>query len=62
MTEKIQWEAIKWPENMAPSRSPIHFTNELVVAVSRLDHHTHAGRMPPLDRRDDARSALDRIG
>jgi uncharacterized protein YndB with AHSA1/START domain len=34
MTEKIQWEAIKWPENMAPSRSPIHFTNELEVAAS----------------------------
>jgi uncharacterized protein YndB with AHSA1/START domain len=34
MTEKIQWEAIKWPENMAPSRSPIHFTNELVVAAA----------------------------
>jgi hypothetical protein len=23
------FEAIKWPEEMAPSRSPIHFTNEL---------------------------------
>jgi uncharacterized protein YndB with AHSA1/START domain len=34
MTDKIQWEAIKWPEDMAPSRSPIHFTNELEVAVS----------------------------
>ncbi len=27
-------EAIKWPEAMKPSRSPIHFTNELEVAVS----------------------------
>jgi uncharacterized protein YndB with AHSA1/START domain len=34
MTDKIQWEAIKWPEDMAPSRSPIHFTNELEVAAS----------------------------
>ena len=34
MTNKIQWEAIKWPEDMAPSRSPIHFTNELEVAAS----------------------------
>lgn len=28
------YEAIKWPEDMTPSRSPIHFTNELVVAAS----------------------------
>ena len=28
------FEAIKWPEEMAPSRSPIHFTNELEVAAS----------------------------
>jgi hypothetical protein len=28
------FEAIKWPENMAPSRSPIHLTNELEVAAS----------------------------
>ena len=28
------FEAVKWPEEMAPSRSPIHFTNELEVAVS----------------------------
>jgi hypothetical protein len=34
MTDKIQWEAIKWPEDVAPSRSPIHFTNELEVAAS----------------------------
>jgi uncharacterized protein YndB with AHSA1/START domain len=34
MTDNIQWEAIKWPEDMAPSRSPIHFTNELEVAAS----------------------------
>jgi uncharacterized protein YndB with AHSA1/START domain len=34
MAEKIQWEAIKWPEDMAPSRCPIHFTNELEVAAS----------------------------
>ena len=34
MTEKIQWEAVKWPEDMAPSRCPIHFTNELEVAAS----------------------------
>ena len=27
------YEAIKWPEDMTPSRSPIHFTNELEVAV-----------------------------
>jgi uncharacterized protein YndB with AHSA1/START domain len=27
------YEAIKWPEDMAPSRSPIHFTNELEVAA-----------------------------
>jgi hypothetical protein len=34
MTDKIQWEAIEWPEDMVPSRSPIHFTNELEVAAS----------------------------
>ena len=34
MTERIQWEAIRWPEDMAPSRCPIHFTNELEVAAS----------------------------
>jgi uncharacterized protein YndB with AHSA1/START domain len=34
MTEEIQWEAIKWPEDMAPSRCPIHFTNERAVAAS----------------------------
>ena len=28
------FETIKWPEEMAPSRSPIHFTNELKVAAS----------------------------
>jgi uncharacterized protein YndB with AHSA1/START domain len=28
------YEIIKWPEDMAPSRSPIHFTNELEVAAS----------------------------
>ncbi|WP_244146086.1 SRPBCC domain-containing protein [Paraburkholderia caledonica] len=28
------FEAIHWPADMAPSRSPIHFTNELEVAVS----------------------------
>ncbi|APO66750.1 polyketide cyclase/dehydrase START-like domain-containing protein [Rhizobium gallicum] len=28
------FEAIHWPADMTPSRSPIHFTNELEVAVS----------------------------
>jgi uncharacterized protein YndB with AHSA1/START domain len=28
------FEAIKWPEEIAPSRSPIHFTNELEAAAS----------------------------
>lgn len=28
------FKAIKWPEEMAPSRSPIHFTNELEVVAS----------------------------
>ncbi|QKK18834.1 SRPBCC domain-containing protein [Rhizobium indicum] len=28
------FEAIHWPADMAPSRSPIHFTNELEVAAS----------------------------
>jgi hypothetical protein len=32
--EAGMFEAIKWPEEMAPSRSPIHFTNELEVAAS----------------------------
>ena len=27
------FEAINWPADMVPSRSPIHFTNELEVAV-----------------------------
>ena len=27
------FEVINWPADMAPSRSPIHFTNELEVAV-----------------------------
>ncbi|HUA22803.1 MAG TPA: SRPBCC domain-containing protein [Steroidobacteraceae bacterium] len=29
----MMYEAIKWPEDMAPSRSPIHFTNELEVSA-----------------------------
>ena len=28
------FEAINWPDAMKPSRSPIHFTNELEVAAS----------------------------
>ncbi|GAA3358364.1 SRPBCC domain-containing protein [Streptomyces antimycoticus] len=28
------FEAINWPETMVPSRSPIHFTNELEVEAS----------------------------
>lgn len=28
------FEAIRWPEAMTPSRSPIHFTNELEVEAS----------------------------
>ena len=28
------FETIKWPEDMKPSRSPIHFTNELTVDAS----------------------------
>ncbi|MFI7347327.1 SRPBCC domain-containing protein [Streptomyces sp. NPDC049936] len=28
------FEAINWPADMTPSRSPIHFTNELEVAAS----------------------------
>ncbi|MEW9624703.1 SRPBCC domain-containing protein [Rhodanobacter geophilus] len=28
------YEIIKWPKDMVPSRSPIHFTNELEVAAS----------------------------
>lgn len=28
------YETIRWPEAMKPSRSPIHFTNELKVAAS----------------------------
>jgi uncharacterized protein YndB with AHSA1/START domain len=28
------FEVIRWPADMTPSRSPIHFTNELEVAVS----------------------------
>ncbi len=28
------YETIKWPEDMVPSRAPIHFTNELEVAAS----------------------------
>jgi uncharacterized protein YndB with AHSA1/START domain len=28
------FEAINWPADMKPSRSPIHFTNELDVAVA----------------------------
>jgi uncharacterized protein YndB with AHSA1/START domain len=34
MFEASKFEAINWPEEMAPSRSPIHFTNELKVAAS----------------------------
>ena len=34
VAETIQWEAIEWPEDMAPSHCPIHFTNELEVAAS----------------------------
>ena len=32
--KNIMFEAIHWPADMVPSRSPIHFTNELEVAVS----------------------------
>jgi hypothetical protein len=28
------FEAIKWPADMVPSRSPIHFTSELEVEIS----------------------------
>ena len=28
------FEAIRWPEDMAPSRSPIHFPNELEVGAA----------------------------
>jgi hypothetical protein len=34
MSVKINWEAINWPADMAPSRCPIHFTNELEVKAS----------------------------
>lgn len=35
MIPKLEpFEAIRWPEDMKPSRCPIHFTNELEVAVS----------------------------
>lgn len=34
------YEAIKWPEDMTPSRFPIHFTNEEgIQSLPRLDHH-----------------------
>ena len=32
--ESNMFEAIHWPEEMAPSRSPLHFTNEIEVAAS----------------------------
>ncbi|MGI4865173.1 MAG: SRPBCC domain-containing protein [Janthinobacterium lividum] len=32
--EVAPFEAIKWPTGMAPSQSPIHFTNERAVAAS----------------------------
>ena len=28
------FEAVRWPDDIKPSRSPIHFTNELEVAAS----------------------------
>lgn len=28
------FEAIRWPDELKPSRSPIHFTNETEAAVS----------------------------
>lgn len=28
------FETIKWPDDMKPSRSPIHFTNELMVEAA----------------------------
>lgn len=34
MSGAFMFEAINWPEVMAPSRSPIHFTNELEVEAS----------------------------
>lgn len=34
MKEVQGFEAIRWPEEMKPSRCPIHFTNELEVAAS----------------------------
>jgi uncharacterized protein YndB with AHSA1/START domain len=32
--ENRMFEVINWPADMSPSRSPIHFTNELAVPVS----------------------------
>ena len=49
------FEEIKRPEEMAPSRSPIHFTNEREVAAS-------PETIWSLLVGDDARSVLDRAG
>ena len=37
------FEAIKWPENVVTSHSPIHFTNEL--GDLQINHHFHHSRV-----------------
>lgn len=34
MTSTPDWEAIRWPQGMAPINCPIHFTNSLEIAAS----------------------------
>jgi uncharacterized protein YndB with AHSA1/START domain len=50
-------EAIRWPAEMAPSRSPIYFTNELDVAASAqtmwsllVDPNARPGFYPGVER------------
>ena len=53
------FEAIHWPDEMKPSRCPIHFTNELEVEVSSktiwsvlTDTSTWPSYYPGVDRVD----------
>jgi hypothetical protein len=50
------YEAIKWPKDMAPSRSPIHFTNRLAARIFQAmasptgDHAAQVHMCPALAR------------
>jgi catechol 2,3-dioxygenase-like lactoylglutathione lyase family enzyme len=62
--ERIWYFKTPWGSLMELLWRPDHLAYEGTTQdrLSRLDHHPHAERMPPLERRDDAGSVLDRTG